>query len=91
MKEKSSAHLFHLILENSIPYTTKSSQKSQIPFFKTKTNFPKNSFFSRIIMEKNNLDVEWSNLASSNAFKKLILNLIRPKPNKVFNLTLVKD
>ena len=91
MKEKSSAHIFQLILENSIPCTTKSFQKNQIPFFKTKANFPKNSFFSRIIMEKNNLDVEWSNLASSNAFKKLILDFIRPEPNKVFNVTLVKD
>ena len=42
-------------------------------------------------MEKNNLDVEWSNSASCNIFKKVTLKLIRPEPNKVFNATVVKD
>ena len=51
MKEKSPAYLFELIPENNTPYTTRSVQKSQTPFFKTKTNFFKNSLFSAVIAE----------------------------------------
>ena len=39
IKEESPAYLFQLIPENNTSYTTKSVQKSQIPFFKTKTHF----------------------------------------------------
>ena len=37
IKEKSPAYLFQLIPENNSTYSTRSVQKSQIPFFKTKT------------------------------------------------------
>ena len=39
VKEKSPAYLFQLIPENNTPYTTRSVQKYQIPFFKTETIF----------------------------------------------------
>ena len=48
IKEQSPAYLFQLIPENKTPYTTRSIQKSQIPFLKTKTNFFKNSFFPAV-------------------------------------------
>ena len=51
IKEKSPAYLFQLIPENNTPYTTRSVQKSQIPFFRTKANFFKNYFFPAVIME----------------------------------------
>ena len=38
------------------------------------------------MMEWNNLDVEWSNSASCNIFKKVILKFITPEPNKDFNV-----
>ena len=48
IKEQSPAYLFQLIPQNKTPYTTRSVQKSQIPFFKTKTNFLKNFFFPAV-------------------------------------------
>ena len=64
----------------------KSVQKSQIPFFKTKTNFLKNSFFPAVILEWNKFDVNVRNLTSYNIFKGVILKFTRPEPNQLFNV-----
>ena len=86
IKEQSPAYLFQLIPENKTPYTTRSIQKSQIPFLKTKTNFFKNSFFPAVILEWNKLDVNIRNSASCNVFKRVILKFTRPEPNQVFHV-----
>ena len=70
-KENSTAYLFQLIPENSTSYTTRRVQKSQLPFFKTKTNFFKNYFFPAVIMEWNKIDVNIRNSASCNVFKSV--------------------
>ena len=51
IKEQSPAYLFQLIPENKVLYTTRTVQKRQIPFFKTKTKIFKNSFFPAVILE----------------------------------------
>ena len=38
------------------------------------------------MMEWNNLDVEWSNSASCNIFKKVVINVIRPELNQAFDI-----
>ena len=82
----SPAYLFQLIPENNTPYTTRSVQKSQIPFFKTKTNFFKNSFFPAVILEWNKLDVHIRNSTYCKGFKRVMLKFIRLEPNQVFNV-----
>ena len=84
IKEKWPAYLFQLIPENNNPHTTRSVQKSQILFLKTKTNFFKNSFCPAVVMEYNKIDVNIRNSASSNVFKRV--NVFRPEPNQVFNV-----
>ena len=86
IKEKSPAYLFQLIPENNTCYTKRSLQKSQIPFFKTKTNFLKNSLFPEVILEWNKLDVNNRCSASCDVFKRVILKFNRPEPNQVFNV-----
>ena len=71
---------------NKTPYITRSVQKNQIPFLKTKTNFFKSSFFPAVIQEWNKLDVNICNLAFCNVFKRVILKFTRPEPNQVFNV-----
>ena len=89
--QKSPAYLFQVVAENNTAYTTRSVQKSQFPFFKTKTNFFKNSLFPGVIMEWNKIDVNIRNPASCNVFKKVLLKFIRPEPNQAFRLaTLLK-
>ena len=84
IKEKSPAYLFQLIPENNTLHTTRSVQKSQIPFFKTKTNYFKNVFLPAVIMEWNEIDFNIRNSLSCYVFKKVILKFIRPEPNQVF-------
>ena len=70
IKEKLPAYLFQLIPKNNNPYSTRSVQKSQISFFKTKTNFFKNSVFPAVIMEWNKIDTNIRNSAPCNVFNK---------------------
>ena len=55
IKGKAPSYSFQVILENDTPYTKKSVQKSQIPFFffQVKNNFFKNSFFPTARPEPN--------------------------------------
>ena len=64
-------------------FTTRNADK--IPFFKFRHNFFKNSFFPSIIAEWNKLAPDLRNSGSFSAFKKSILNCIRPSPNSIFN------
>ena len=86
IKEQSPAYLFQLIPENKVLYTTRTVQKRQIPFFKTKTKIFKNSFFPAVILEWNELDFNNRDSASCNAFKRVILKFTRLEPSPVFNV-----
>ena len=56
-----------------------------IPFFKTRHSFFKNSFFPSTIIEWNNLDHNIRNSSSFNIFRRSILKFIRPSANSFFN------
>ena len=56
-----------------------------IPCFKIRQNFFKNSFFPSTIIEWNNLDPTLRNSKSFVDFKNSILKFIRPSPSNVFN------
>ena len=56
-----------------------------IPFFKTRHSFFKNSFFPTTIIEWNNLDHNIRNSSSFNIFRRIILRFIRPSANSFFN------
>ena len=56
-----------------------------IPFFKTRHSFFKNSFFPSTIIEWNNLDHNTRNSSSFNIFRRSILKFIRPSANSFFN------
>ena len=79
---KSPSYLFKLISEKN-PYASRSAVNNQIPFFNVKTNFFKNIFFLAAITEWNNLYISNRNSSSCHMFKKLILNFIRPEPNRI--------
>ena len=48
-------------------------------------HFFRNSYFTSIVIEWNNLDKSIRNSESFSIFKKNILKFIRPSPNKIFN------
>ena len=56
-----------------------------IPLLGTKRNFFQNSYFPTAIKEWNRLDIDIRKSDSISIFKKRILNLIRPLPNKLSN------
>ena len=64
-------------------YTFRNSDK--IPYFKTKHNFFKNSFFPSVIIEWNKLDPSLRRCDSYNVFKSNILKFIRPSSNSFFD------
>ena len=84
IKSKSPPYLFDLIPSSSRLHTTRNSDN--ITPFKVRHNFFKNSFFPSVISESNKIDLEIRNLASSEIFKKHLLNFIRPNSSNVFNI-----
>ena len=80
---KSPDYLFQLIPLKKSSYTTRNADN--IPFFKFRHNFSQNSFFPSTIIEWNKLAPDLRNSDSFSAFKKSILNFIRPSPNSIFN------
>ena len=74
---------FKLVPLRQSPYVTRNTEN--IPLFKTKQNFFKNSFFPSVVIEWNNLDHNIRNVGSFSAFKNNILKFIRPTPNNAFN------
>ena len=79
---KSPDYLFKLIPPKKSSYTTRNADN--IPFFKFHHNVFQNLFFPSTIIEWNKLVPDLRNSDSFSAFKKSILNFIRP-PNSVFN------
>ena len=76
-------YLFKLIPSRSSSYVTRNIHN--IPFFKTRHTFLKNSFFPSTIIEWNKLDHNIRNSSSFNIFRKSILKFIRPSANSLFN------
>ena len=74
-------YLFKLILSRSSSYITRNIHN--IPFFKTRHTFLKNSFFPSTIIEWNKLDHNIRNSSSFNIFRKSILKFIRPSANSL--------
>ena len=82
-KYKSPQYLFSLIPEKTHAYATRNVDN--IPCFKIRHNFFKNSFFPSTIIEWNNLDPNLRNSKSFIDFKNSILKFIRLSPSNVFN------
>ena len=57
---------------------------NNIPHFKVKHSFVKNTFFPSVIIEWNKLDLEIQNIPSLNIFKKNNLKFIRHNANNLF-------
>ena len=76
-------YLFHLIPVRRAPYTTRNVHN--LPIFKPKHNFFKNSFFPSTISEWNQLDHSLRNSESFLTFKKNIFQSIRPTVNSMYN------
>ena len=88
--------LFYMIYKNQSPYylyniiptinkynTFRNSGK--IPYFKTKHNFFKNSFFPSVIVEWNKLESSLRRCDTYNVFKSNILKFIRLSSNSFFD------
>ena len=76
-------HLFNIIPTSVSTYNTRNT--NNIPLFKVKHNFIRNSFFPSAVIKWNKLDLNIRNTESLNIFKKTLLNFIRPSGNTVFN------
>ena len=82
-KNKSPQYFFKLIPEKNHAYATRNVDN--IPCFKIRHNFFKNSFFPATIIEWNNLDPTLLSSKFFVDFKNRILKFIRPSPSNVFN------
>ena len=82
MKDQSPKYLFNIIPKLNRPSPTRNA--NNIPYFKVKHSFFKNTFFPSVIIEWNKLDPEIQNAPSLNIFKKNILKFIRPTANNIF-------
>ena len=82
-KNQSPSYLYNIIPTTNTHYTFRNSDK--IPYFKSKHNFSKNSFFPSIIIELNKLDPSLRRCDSYNVFKSNILKFIQPSSNSFFH------
>ena len=76
-------YLFNIIPTSVSTYNTRNT--NNIPLFKVKHNFFRNSFFPSAVIEWNKLDLNIRNSESLNIFKKTLLNFVRPSGSTVFN------
>ena len=76
-------YLFKLISSRSSSYVTRNIHN--MPFFKARQKFFKNSFLPSPIIEWNKLDHNIRNCSSCNIFRKSILKFIRPSANSLFS------
>ena len=82
-------YLFKLIPPRRSSYVTRNIHN--IPFFKIRHTFLKNSFFPSTIIQWNKLDHNITNSSSFNIFRKSILNFIRPSPNSLLTIIIPKE
>ena len=83
MKNKSPDYLFRIIPQRRSSCITRNSD--EIPLFKTKHNFYKNSFFPSTTIDWNNLDQDLRNSESYTLFRSSILKFIRPSPHSFYD------
>ena len=81
-RSESPQYLFNIIPTSVRPYNTRNA--NNIPQFKVKHNFFKNSFFPSVVIEWNKLDLNMRNSENLFIFKKKLLEFIRPSGNSVF-------
>ena len=82
-KSHSPKYLFNIIPIIVSKYNTRNF--NNIPQFKVKHNFFRNSFFHSAVIEWNKLDLNIGNSESLNVFQNSLLKFIRPSGNSVFN------
>ena len=82
VRSQSPQYLFNIIPTFVRPYNTRNA--NNIPLFKVKHNFFKNSFFPSVVIEWNKLDLNIRNSENLFIFKKKLLKFIRPSGNSVF-------
>ena len=75
--------MFDLILSSNRTYQTRNAHN--IPQYKTKHIFFKNSFFPSTILKWNKLDVNIRNSETLSVFFLNLLNFVRPSPKKHFD------
>ena len=88
-RSQSPQYLFNIIPTSVRSYNTRNA--NNIPQFKVKHNFFKNSFFPSVVIEWNKLDLNMRNPENLFMFKKKLLKFIRPSGNSVSNLTIPKE
>ena len=81
-RSQSPQYIFNIIPTFVRPYNTRNA--NNIPQFKVKHNFFKNSFFPSVVIEWNKLDLNIRNSENLFIFKKKLLKFIRPSGNSVF-------
>ena len=82
-KDQPPSNLYNIIPTANKHHTFRNSDK--IPYFKTKHNIFKNSFFPSIIIEWNKLDTSLRRYDSYDIFKSNILKLMQPSSNLFFD------
>ena len=80
--KQSPTYLLNVLPVSSRSYFTRYAEN--VPSFKVRHDFFKNSFFSSTAIEWNKIDKNIRKSESLNIFKKSILELIRPSQNRVY-------
>ena len=81
--KQSPTYLLNVIPVSSRSYFTRYAEN--VPSFKVRHDFFKNSFFPSTAIEWNKIDKNIRKSESLNIFKKSILKFIRPSQNRVYN------
>ena len=81
---KSPFYLFSIIPKPTVHMQTRSSVN--IPPLNSRTEQFKNSFFPNVVKEWNALNIHIRNSTSLSTFKKNLIKLIRPAPNRIYNV-----
>ena len=81
--KQSPTYLLNVIPVSSRSYFTRYAEN--VPSFKVRHDFFKNSFFPSTAIEWNKIDKNIRKSESLNIFKKIILKFIRPSQNSVYN------
>ena len=81
---KSPKYLYNLIPSVNRFYDTRNN--TNVPSFKCRTEYFKNSFFPNVITEWNKLDINIKSMTSYTAFKNALLSFIRPKHVDTFGI-----
>ena len=81
---KSPKFLYNLIPSVNRFYYSRSN--TNVPSFKCRTEYVKNSFIPNVITEWNKLDINIKSITSYTAFKNALLSFIRPKHVDTFGI-----